>query len=145
VNILISGAGPAAAFWLQRYGFATTVVERAPALRGDGFAVDFRGTAHIDVLTRMGILDDVRAIQTNMGAQTAISSTGKPSTPPGCVRWLSATSPSSVASTPTTWPGSRLRTIQSRQHRADVHEPGKAGIQQNDDKSSEQHRPAALP
>jgi 2-polyprenyl-6-methoxyphenol hydroxylase-like FAD-dependent oxidoreductase len=81
MNILISGAGiagPAAAFWLQRYGFATTVVERAPALRADGFAVDFRGSAHISVLTRMGILDDVRAIQTNMGVQTVISSTGKP-------------------------------------------------------------------
>ncbi|MBP2324312.1 2-polyprenyl-6-methoxyphenol hydroxylase-like FAD-dependent oxidoreductase [Kibdelosporangium banguiense] len=80
MNILISGAGvagPAAAFWLQRYGFMTTVVERAPALRSDGFAVDFRGSAHIGVLTRMGILDDVRAIQTNMGTQNVISATGK--------------------------------------------------------------------
>ena len=32
-NILISGAsvaGPALAFWLHRYGFRPTVVERAP-------------------------------------------------------------------------------------------------------------------
>jgi 2-polyprenyl-6-methoxyphenol hydroxylase-like FAD-dependent oxidoreductase len=45
-RILISGAsvaGPALAFWLRRYGFDTTVVERAPAVRPGGYAVDFRG------------------------------------------------------------------------------------------------------
>ena len=45
-NILISGAGiagPALAHWLGRYGFTPTVVELAPALRGGGQAVDFRG------------------------------------------------------------------------------------------------------
>ena len=45
-DILISGAGvagPALAFWLSRYGFTPTVVERAPELRDGGYAVDFRG------------------------------------------------------------------------------------------------------
>nr|WP_042186330.1 FAD-dependent monooxygenase [Kibdelosporangium sp. MJ126-NF4]CEL17211.1 Oxidoreductase [Kibdelosporangium sp. MJ126-NF4]CTQ91559.1 Oxidoreductase [Kibdelosporangium sp. MJ126-NF4] len=81
MHILISGAGiagPAVAFWLQRYGFDTTVVERAPKLRVDGFAVDFRGSVHLSVLSRMGILDDVRAIQTNMGEQTVVSAAGQP-------------------------------------------------------------------
>lgn len=44
-TVLISGAsiaGPALAFWLRRYGFQPTVVERAPALRDGGYAVDFR-------------------------------------------------------------------------------------------------------
>src|SRR5215216_3839905 len=47
-NVLISGAsvaGPALAYWLGRYGFQPTVVEEAPALRGGGYAVDFRGPA----------------------------------------------------------------------------------------------------
>ena len=45
-RILISGAsvaGPALAYWLRRHGFRPTVVERAPQLRGGGYAVDFRG------------------------------------------------------------------------------------------------------
>ena len=67
-KILISGAsiaGPALAFWLGRYGFETTVVERTPSLREGGFAVDFRGEAHMGVLGRMGILDEVSRAPTS--------------------------------------------------------------------------------
>ena len=35
MNVLISGAGiagPTLAFWLEKYGFAPTLVESAPAL-----------------------------------------------------------------------------------------------------------------
>ncbi|MFD3594878.1 FAD-dependent monooxygenase [Nocardia sp. NPDC058640] len=66
-TVLISGAGVAGtalAYWLHRYGFAVTVVERAPALRAGGQAVDFKGETHLTVLERMGILDDVRARRT---------------------------------------------------------------------------------
>src|SRR5215470_4342045 len=59
-DILISGAsvaGPALAWWLSRHGFRPTVVERAPQLRGGGYAVDFRGAAHLSVLAKMGIVD----------------------------------------------------------------------------------------
>ena len=45
---LISGAsiaGPALAYWLNRAGFQTTVVERAPAPRPGGQAIDVRGPA----------------------------------------------------------------------------------------------------
>jgi len=66
-KILISGAsiaGPALARWLGRNGFDVTVVEKAPAPRPGGQAVDFKGRTHHDVLTRMGVLDDVRARQT---------------------------------------------------------------------------------
>ena len=48
MDVLISGAGiagPALAFWLSRFGFSPTVVERAPSLRSGGQAVDFRGEA----------------------------------------------------------------------------------------------------
>jgi 2-polyprenyl-6-methoxyphenol hydroxylase-like FAD-dependent oxidoreductase len=71
-DLLISGAsiaGPALAYWLGRYGFNPTVVERAPALRGGGFAVDFRGEAHMSVLKRMGIVEEVRQRRTDMGGR----------------------------------------------------------------------------
>jgi 2-polyprenyl-6-methoxyphenol hydroxylase-like FAD-dependent oxidoreductase len=63
-RILISGAsivGPALAFWLHRYGFDVTVVEKAEAIRPGGQAVDFKGPIHLNVLERMGILQAVRA------------------------------------------------------------------------------------
>jgi 2-polyprenyl-6-methoxyphenol hydroxylase-like FAD-dependent oxidoreductase len=66
-KVLISGAsiaGPALARWLGRNGFDVTVVEKAAAIRPGGQAVDFKGRTHRDVLTRMGVLDDVRASQT---------------------------------------------------------------------------------
>lgn len=79
-HILISGAGiagPALAWWLSRYGFNPTVVERAPALREDGFAVGFRGEAHMRVLGRMGILDEVRGMQTGMSERVVVDEAGK--------------------------------------------------------------------
>ncbi|MFD8548417.1 FAD-dependent monooxygenase [Streptomyces sp. NPDC059649] len=63
-----SVAGPALAYWLCRHGYRPTVVEVAPALRGGGFAVDFRGAAHLTVLERMGILDEVRRHSTGGGS-----------------------------------------------------------------------------
>ena len=63
-NVLISGggiAGPALASWLARRGIAVTIVERAPAPRPGGQAVDLRGAART-VADRMGVLGDVRAL-----------------------------------------------------------------------------------
>ncbi|WNG50523.1 FAD-dependent oxidoreductase [Archangium minus] len=79
-NILISGAsiaGPALAYWLSRHGFNPTVVERAPALRDGGYAVDFRG-ASMQALERMGLLGEVRRAQTHMGAVTFVNGDNKP-------------------------------------------------------------------
>lgn len=67
-HVLVSGAGVAgatAAHWLHRHGFAVTIVERAPAPRPGGQAVDVRGPA-CDVAARMGVLDDLRAARTAM-------------------------------------------------------------------------------
>src|SRR5690606_28167973 len=47
-----------------RYGHEVTVVERAPALRGGGQAVDFKGATHRTVLQRMGLWDAVHEVQT---------------------------------------------------------------------------------
>jgi 2-polyprenyl-6-methoxyphenol hydroxylase-like FAD-dependent oxidoreductase len=78
-NILISGAsiaGPATAFWLNRYGFTTTVVEQAPELRKGGQSVDFRG-AQVGVLRRMGLLDEVRRHETGMGDHRVLDASGR--------------------------------------------------------------------
>lgn len=80
MKILISGAGiagPALALWLTRAGHDVTVVERAPALRPGGQAVDFKGATHRNVLERMGILDEVLARQTGGQDQTIVDATGK--------------------------------------------------------------------
>lgn len=62
-SVLISGAGiagPALAYWLARAGAEVTVVERAPAPRPGGQAVDIRGAAR-DVVQRMGLLSTVKS------------------------------------------------------------------------------------
>jgi 2-polyprenyl-6-methoxyphenol hydroxylase-like FAD-dependent oxidoreductase len=79
-NILISGAGiagPALAFWLRRHGFNPTVVEQAPAPRDGGYAVDFRGRVHLDLLERMGLLGEIRRQQTHMGVMSYVDATGR--------------------------------------------------------------------
>jgi 2-polyprenyl-6-methoxyphenol hydroxylase-like FAD-dependent oxidoreductase len=79
-NVLISGAsvaGPALAYWLGRYGFDPTVVEVAPALRGGGYAVDFRGPAHLTVLERMGVLEELRRLQTGGSPLQFVDETGR--------------------------------------------------------------------
>jgi 2-polyprenyl-6-methoxyphenol hydroxylase-like FAD-dependent oxidoreductase len=78
-NILISGAsvaGPALAFWLSRYGFHPTVIERAPAVRPGGYAVDFRGAA-LRALERMGIVGEVKKFETRTGAITIVDKANK--------------------------------------------------------------------
>ncbi|MFD7325027.1 FAD-dependent monooxygenase [Streptomyces sp. NPDC059875] len=78
-TVLISGAsiaGPALALWLHRYGFAPTVVERAPELRTGGYKVDIRGTA-VEVCRRMGILDEIRANSTDMDGGSYVDAQGR--------------------------------------------------------------------
>src|SRR4051812_19224187 len=62
MDILISGAGiagPAMALALRGQGHSVTVVERAPALRDGGQAVDFRGPVHRAVLEQLGLWDPI--------------------------------------------------------------------------------------
>jgi 2-polyprenyl-6-methoxyphenol hydroxylase-like FAD-dependent oxidoreductase len=72
MKVLISGAGPAgltAAYWLKRYGYDPTIVERAPHLLVGGYKIDVRGAA-LQVIKQMGIHDAVVAAHTDMqGAQ----------------------------------------------------------------------------
>ena len=78
-RVLISGAsvaGPALAYWLRRYGIRPTVVERAPAPRGGGQAVDLRGAAR-EVVERMGIMPDVRRAHTGARGMSIVDERGR--------------------------------------------------------------------
>ncbi|GAA1511051.1 FAD-dependent monooxygenase [Sphaerisporangium rubeum] len=67
MRVLVSGAsvaGPVLAYWLTRYGFEVTVVERAPAPRkAGGHSVDLFRPA-MDISERMGVLPRVEALAT---------------------------------------------------------------------------------
>lgn len=71
MRVLISGAsiaGPALAFWLARYGFEVTVVERAPVLRkSGGHAVDLFRPA-MTIVGKMGLLNEIREKKTGTDA-----------------------------------------------------------------------------
>src|SRR5262245_6353111 len=78
MRVLISGAGLAGltvAYWLRRYGFAPTIVERAPSLVTGGYKIDVRGTA-LQVIKRMGIYDAVVAASTDMQGAVLVDKDG---------------------------------------------------------------------
>lgn len=79
-SILISGAsiaGPTLAYWLDRYGFEVTVVERAEAIRLGGYPIDIRGTA-IDVVERMGVRPQLQSAHIDTRRMTFVAADGRP-------------------------------------------------------------------
>ena len=61
MKVLISGAGiagPTLAYWLARYGFEPTIVEKAPRLRTGGYIIDFWG-AGFDIAEKMELLPEI--------------------------------------------------------------------------------------
>ncbi|MEV4312026.1 FAD-dependent oxidoreductase [Actinocrispum sp. NPDC049592] len=78
-KILISGAGIAGlttAYWLTEHGHQVTVVERATEIRDGGYKVDIRGAA-VDVIRRMGLLEDVRRLSTEVREAAFVDKDGK--------------------------------------------------------------------
>jgi 2-polyprenyl-6-methoxyphenol hydroxylase-like FAD-dependent oxidoreductase len=78
MKILISGAGPAgltSAYWLRRYGFNPTIVERAPSLLVGGYKIDVRGAA-LQVLRQMAVHDAVVAAHTDMQGAVLVDKEG---------------------------------------------------------------------
>jgi 2-polyprenyl-6-methoxyphenol hydroxylase-like FAD-dependent oxidoreductase len=79
-TVLISGAsiaGPALAYWLDQYGFRVTVVEKAPALRPGGQAVDFKGRSQRTVLERMGVWDEIQQRRTGRFDTVYLDASGR--------------------------------------------------------------------
>lgn len=78
-TVLVSGAsvaGPALAYWLHRYGYEVTVVERAPELREGGQNVDVRGAGR-EVARRMGIEDAIRQATTGEDGLELVGDDGR--------------------------------------------------------------------
>ncbi|GAA1761705.1 FAD-dependent monooxygenase [Nonomuraea bangladeshensis] len=80
MDVLISGAGVAGtalAYWLRHHGFTPTVVERAPRVRAGAGVVGLRGEA-LDVLDRMALLEQVKALHTHLGGTPRPDGDGDP-------------------------------------------------------------------
>ncbi|MGA7055451.1 MAG: FAD-dependent monooxygenase [Mycobacterium sp.] len=80
MRVLISGAsisGPVLAYWLTRYGFEVTIVERAPALRKTGgHAVDLFRPA-MEISEKMGVLPKIEALTTGTDVLTIYRKEGR--------------------------------------------------------------------
>jgi 2-polyprenyl-6-methoxyphenol hydroxylase-like FAD-dependent oxidoreductase len=77
-RVLVSGAsvaGLTAAYWLDRYGFGVTVIERAPTLRPGGQALDVRGPA-LEVARRTGVLEEFRKRSTKLRGMSMVDDSG---------------------------------------------------------------------
>jgi 2-polyprenyl-6-methoxyphenol hydroxylase-like FAD-dependent oxidoreductase len=64
------------AYWLSEYGFTTTVVERAPALRAGGQTVDPRGAGRT-VIERMKLMDRVRKVSLDQRGIAFVGADGR--------------------------------------------------------------------
>ncbi|ASD24219.1 FAD-binding monooxygenase (plasmid) [Cryobacterium sp. LW097] len=79
MRVLISGAsiaGPVAAYWLARYGWEVTIIERAAQLRVGGHNIDVRGAGR-EVARRMGIEQTIREATTGEKGTRFINSNGE--------------------------------------------------------------------
>ncbi|MGH8219711.1 MAG: FAD-dependent oxidoreductase, partial [Steroidobacteraceae bacterium] len=79
-RVLISGAsiaGPTLAYWLNKYGFEVTLVERAKSVRAGGYPIDLRGPA-VEVAERTGILPGVQVAHIDTQRLTWVDEQCKP-------------------------------------------------------------------
>jgi 2-polyprenyl-6-methoxyphenol hydroxylase-like FAD-dependent oxidoreductase len=78
-TVLISGGGIAGltlAFWLSRFGFAPTLIERAPALRTGGYIMDFWGPG-FDVADRMQLVPQLKRAGYDVGEARIVNHRGR--------------------------------------------------------------------
>jgi len=79
MRILIAGAGVAGlttAYWLKRYGFMPTIIEKSPSLPTGGYKIDVRGSA-LHVLRKMNVYDEVADASTDMQGAILVDKNGK--------------------------------------------------------------------
>ena len=77
-KILVVGAsiaGPALCYWLKKFGFLPTLIEKNTLLRQGGFPVDIRGIA-VDAVKQMGIYQKIVDKRTQLKSQCYIDVNG---------------------------------------------------------------------
>lgn len=80
LQVLISGAsfaGLTTAFWMNRLGYKVTVIEAAKGLKMGGSPVDIKGRT-VDIMERMGLLEQVQASSLKAKAIDFLDATGTP-------------------------------------------------------------------
>jgi 2-polyprenyl-6-methoxyphenol hydroxylase-like FAD-dependent oxidoreductase len=78
-TVLISGAGVAGlslAYWLKRFGFRPTLIEKHPSLRTGGYKIDLRG-AGLEVVKRMGVYPAISESRTRNVRGILLDETGR--------------------------------------------------------------------
>lgn len=77
-KILVIGAsiaGPAVCYWLKKFGFSPTLIERNDTLSKGGYAIDVRGIA-IEVVKKMGIYEKIYDMRTQLEAGYYVDANG---------------------------------------------------------------------
>lgn len=78
-NILVIGAGiagPTVCYWLKKFGFSPTLIEKSDVLRQGGQAVDIRGAA-VDIVKKMGIYEQICHMRTQVEYGRQVDVMGK--------------------------------------------------------------------
>jgi 2-polyprenyl-6-methoxyphenol hydroxylase-like FAD-dependent oxidoreductase len=79
MRVLISGAGlagPTLAYWLDSFGFETTIVEKASRLRTGGYVIDFWGAGY-EVAAKMKLLEKITREGYSVERVIVVDRTGK--------------------------------------------------------------------
>ncbi len=77
-KILVIGAsiaGPTVCFWLKKFGFSPTLIEKSDTLRKGGYAVDIRGIA-VDVVKKMGRYEQINTMRTQIKSGRYVDAQG---------------------------------------------------------------------
>ena len=78
-KILVIGAGiagPAVCYWLKKFGFSPTLIEKNDILRQGGQGLDIRGVA-IDIIKKMGIYEQICKMRTQVECGRYVDVVGK--------------------------------------------------------------------
>ena len=78
-KILVIGAGiagPTVCYWLKKYGFNPTLIERSKQFRAGGYDIDIRGSA-LAIVKKMGIYDSICAKRTSLMSTRYVDANGQ--------------------------------------------------------------------
>jgi 2-polyprenyl-6-methoxyphenol hydroxylase-like FAD-dependent oxidoreductase len=78
-KILVIGAGiagPTVCYWLKKYGFSPTLIERSRQIRTGGHAVDIRGIA-ANIVKKMGIYNTIIEKRTSIMSTRHVNAEGR--------------------------------------------------------------------